>query len=136
MFKFNLFVSLLVMGIGSQILYADDDMNSAMRQTVDCLRNQNCDPATTGAGKAADLKALEAVGGDAGEKQELYNIAADIMPFLVQQTGGDPGKMQAIMLKAQTDPEGFINSLPAEIQAKIKNAAIAVEKNQAFRQGR
>ena len=63
-------------------------------------------------------------------KQELYNIAADVMPILVQQAGEDPTKMQAILLKAQADPVSFLNSLPPEIQVKIKNAANAVEKNQ------
>ena len=53
------------------------------------------------------------------------------MPILIQQTGGDSEKMQALMLKAQNDPEGFFNSLPPEIQAKIKNVAIASEKSNA-----
>jgi hypothetical protein len=130
MFKINLFVSLLVVGMSFQNVYADD-INSALQKTQDCLINQNCDPATTDAGKAADQKALEAVGGSALDKQELYNIAADIMPILVQQAGEDPTKMQAILLKAQADPVNFLNSLPPEIQVKIKNAANAVDKNQA-----
>src|SRR5450631_638462 len=100
MFKINLFVSLLVVGMSFQNVYADD-MSSALQKTQDCLRNQNCDPAKTGVGKVADQKALKAVGGNASNKQELYNIAADVMPILVQQAGGDPTKMQAIMLKAQ-----------------------------------
>ncbi|WP_333876855.1 hypothetical protein [Methylobacter sp.] len=114
-----------------QNVYADDDINSALLKTQDCLRNQNCDAAKTETGRAAEQKALEAVGGNAGNMQELYNISADIMPILLQQTGGDPAKMQALMLKAQTDPESFLNSLSPEVQAKIKNASDAVEKNKA-----
>jgi len=53
------------------------------------------------------------------------------MPILVQQAGEDPTKMQAILLKAQADPVNFLNSLPPEIQVNIKNAANAVDKNQA-----
>ncbi|MGZ4956172.1 MAG: hypothetical protein ACXV8Q_13780 [Methylobacter sp.] len=111
-----------------QNVYADDDINSALLKTQDCLRNQNCDAAKTETGRAAEQKALEAVGGNAGNMQELYNISADIMPILLQQTGGDPAKMQALMLKAQTDPESFLNSLSPEVQAKIKNSSDAVEK--------
>jgi hypothetical protein len=53
------------------------------------------------------------------------------MTVLAQQSGGDPTKMQTILMKAQTDPESFLNSLPSEIQTKIKNVAITIEKNPA-----
>lgn len=128
MFKFNQFLFLLVIGLAWQNVYAEDDTVSALQKTQDCLRNQTCDAAKSSAGQAADQKALEAVGGNAANKQELYNISADIMPMLIQQTGGDPEKMQALMLKAQTDPEGFFNSLSPDAQAKIKNIANTVEK--------
>jgi hypothetical protein len=129
MFKVNLFVSLFIVGMSFQNVNADD-VSSALQKTQDCLRNQNCDPEKTGAGKAADQRALGAVGGNASINQELYDIAADVMPILVQQAGEDPTKMQAILLKAQADPVSFLNSLPPGIQEKIKNAADAVEKNQ------
>ncbi|MBL6986839.1 MAG: hypothetical protein ISR72_07345 [Methylobacter sp.] len=131
MFKVNLFVLLLVVGMSFQNVYAEDDTGSALQKTQDCLRNQNCDAAKTDAGKAANQKALAAVGGNAENMQELYNISADIMPLLLQQADGDPAKMQAIMLKAQTDPEGFLNSLSPEIQAMITKTASDVEKRQA-----
>ncbi|MCX7067859.1 MAG: hypothetical protein NTW85_09235 [Methylococcales bacterium] len=128
MLKLNQFVFLLVIGLTWQNVYAEDDTISALQKTQDCLRNQTCEAAKSKAGQAADQKALEAVGGNASNKQELYNISADIMPMLIQQTGGDPEKMQALMLKAQTDPEGFFNSLSPDAQAKIKNIANTVEK--------
>ena len=133
MFKVNLFVILLMVGMSFQNVNADD-LSSALQKTQDCLRNQNCDSAKSEVGKSADQRVLGAVGGNAGIKQELYNIAADVMPILVQQAGEDPAKMQAILLKAQDDPVSFLNSLPREIQVKIKNAANAVEKNQVFGQ--
>jgi hypothetical protein len=132
MFKVELFVFLLAVGMPFQNVYAEDDISSALQQTQDCLRNQNCDAAKTDdAGRAAVQKALEAVGGNAGNLQELYNISVDIMPILLQQAGGDPVKMQAIMLKAQTDPESFLNSLTPEVQAKIKNVSNVMERNKA-----
>jgi len=128
MFKVNLFVSLFIVGMSFQNVNADD-VSSALQETQDCLRNQSCDPAKTDVGQAADQRALGVVGGNASIKQELYDIAADVMPILVQQAGEDPTKMQAILLKAQADPVSFLNSLPPGIQEKIKNAADAVEKN-------
>lgn len=131
MFKVNLSTLLLAVVISFQAVYADDEISSALQKTQDCLRNQNCDAAKTGAGRAAEQKALEIVGGNATNLQELYDLSADIMPMLVQQSGGDSVKMQAILTKAQTDPESFLNSLSPEIQAKIKNISNAVEKSKA-----
>ncbi|MDD1610661.1 MAG: hypothetical protein LUO95_08690 [Methylococcaceae bacterium] len=128
MLKLNQFVFLLVIGLAWQNVYAEDDIISALQKTQDCLRNQTCEAAKSNAGQAADQKALAAVGGNTSNEQELYNISADIMPMLIQQTGGDSEKMQALLLKAQTDPQGFLNSLPPDIQTKIKNLANAVEK--------
>lgn len=119
---------LLAITVFFQNVSADDDVNAALQKTQECLKNQNCDSAKTAAGQTANQKALEAVAGNASNQQELYNIAADIMPFLIEQTGGDLEKLQALILKAQNDPAGFLNSLPADIQAKIKNSAKAVEK--------
>jgi len=129
MFNINLSTVLLVTGLFAQPVYADEAMDSALQQTQDCLRQQNCASAQTDAGKAAAQQALEAVGGNADQMQGLYNISADIMPLLLQQAGGDPAKMQAILQKAQTDPEGFLNSLAPDIQTKIKQAAATLEKN-------
>jgi hypothetical protein len=130
MFKLLIF---LAMAVFVQNIYADD-LTSALQQTQDCLRNQNCAAATTEAGKEGDRKLLEAVGGNAGDKQALYNMSADVMTVLFQQAGGNPAKMQALLQKAQTDPESFLNSLPPDMKAKIGNIASEIEKNQASRQ--
>ncbi|MEQ1636662.1 MAG: hypothetical protein ABL903_08210 [Methylococcales bacterium] len=127
MFKVKLAFSLMVLGVCFQSGYAEDSVSSALLKTQECLRSQACAAAKTDAGMAADLKALETVNGSNGGKQTLYNIAADIMPILEKQAGGDPQKMQEIILKAQTDPAGFLNSLPPDLQAKIKNASIAIQ---------
>lgn len=129
MFKVKLLAFLLA-GMFVQTVYAAET-GSALEQTQDCLKNKTCEAAKTEAGKVADKKALEAVAGNVSAQQELYNISAEIMPILVQQSGGDPAKMQALMQKAQTDPEAFYKSLPADIQAKIKATASAVEKAKA-----
>jgi hypothetical protein len=126
MLKLNLFAALLAISMPFQNVYADD-ISSALQKTQDCLRNQNCDSMKSNAGIYADQKALETVGGNG--KQELYNIAADVIPILIQQTDGGPQKMEAMMLKAQTNPESFLNSLPPDMQAKIKKVANGL-KNQ------
>ena len=129
MFKNHLpMIALLALALPFQALHADDAADAALLETIQCLKSQNCASAKTGAGQAADQKALQAAGGNAAGKQALYDISADIMPVLLQNAGGDPEKMQAILQKAQTDPEAFFNSLPADIQSKIQSAAETIEK--------
>lgn len=123
MFKLNQFIFLILIGLTCHNANATDELSIALQQTQECLKKQNCDSALSSAGQAADQKALNAVGGNAANKQELYNLSAEIMPILVQQTGGDPEKMQALIQKALTDPEAFFNSLPADTRAQIKNLA-------------
>jgi len=132
MFKVKLWATLFLVGISFQQASAEDDM-AALLKTQECLRNQNCDSANTNEGKSAEQQALDATAGNTNQSQELNNISADIMPFLLQQSAGDPAKMQALMLKAQTDPESFLNSLPPEIQAKIQKVASDIEKNRTPR---
>ena len=130
MFKVNYWLCLAIMSLSLQNVYAetDEEINSALQKTQDCLKSQNCDAAKSSAGQAADQKALEAVGGDAKQKQAMYNISAEIMPVLIQQSGGDAEKMKVLIQKAQTDPQGFFNSLPPNIQAQIRESAKSVEK--------
>ena len=128
MFKLNQFIFLILIGLFFFFSNATDELSIALQQTQECLKKQNCDSALSSAGQAADQKALDAVGGNAANKQELYNLSAEILPILVQQTGGDPEKLQALIQKALTDPEAFFNSLPADTQAQIKNLANTVNE--------
>lgn len=128
MFKLNQFIFLILIVLFCHNANATDELSMALQQTQECLKKQNCDSALSSAGQAADQKALNAVGGNAASKQELYNLSAEILPILVQQTGGDPEKMQALIQKALTDPEAFFNLLPADTQAQIKNLANTVNE--------
>jgi hypothetical protein len=128
--KSKLIILMCFMSLIVSTTFADEN-DDALKKTQDCLRKGNCATINTKEGQAADQKALGAVGGDVSKKQELYNISADIMPVLLQQAGGDPVKMQEILLKAQTDPEGFLKSLPADIRAKISNTARSVAADKA-----
>ena len=113
-----------------QAAFAENEMDSALQNTQECLRNQNCDAAATEEGKAAAQNALAAVQGNSEKTKELYSISAELLPILLQQSGGDPAAMQTIVHKAQANPEAFLQSLPADMQARIKKVANDLEKNQ------
>ena len=120
------FACLFYLGLISQNTGADQKFDAAVQNTQDCLRSQNCDSTNSVAGKTAQQQALKAVAGDPAKQQALYDLSADILPVLVQQSGGDPAKMQAILMKAQTDPAGFLASLPADIRGKIQTLSTEV----------
>ncbi|MFU8789696.1 MAG: hypothetical protein ACNA7G_11750 [Methylobacter sp.] len=134
MSNITLSIALLAASLFMPTVYADGTMDSALQQTQDCLKKQNCGSANTDAGKAAAQQALNAVDGNPANLQELYSISAEIMPILLQQAGGDPAKMQELMHNAQTNPEAFLNALTEALQAKIKNMAATVENSRASAQ--
>jgi hypothetical protein len=135
MFKAIFIAPLLTLAMSFQPVHAGDS-SLALKETQECLRKQNCASMTTDAGKAADRKVLDALGGDASKKQELYDISADILPILLQQAGGDPAKMLAILEKEQNNPEEFLKLLPLELQNRIKIAATGLEKDQPLNVGK
>lgn len=78
--------------------------------------------------KADDF--LNGVAGTPENAQEIYDIAAQVAAGLAKQAGGDPSKMEKILQKAQSDPEGFANTLAPADRARIKELAGKIEAKQ------
>lgn len=85
------------------------------------------DPAAT----AADARVKNLTGGDPALDQEVYGVAADIVPTLDAQAGGDPARMQAILERAMSDPAGFAASLSPEQRSRIEALGQRIEDRQA-----
>lgn len=79
----------------------------------------------------ADSFALQAVGGDQGLKNQVYDVSADIMATVKEAAGGDSAKMMQMLQKAMQNPGEFLKSLPPDQQAKIRGIANQVETNKA-----
>lgn len=115
------------------VVFAQTDTSDALAQAQAVLKDRVArdelfkkDPKA----RQADDFASTAVGGDAGAKDELYGISADIMAQLVKDGNQDPAKMQEIMKKALENPESFKKSLSPDIQARIDGV---VKKTEAHR---
>ena len=76
----------------------------------------------------ADQFASQVVGGDPALKNDMYDVSADILNYVMQSSDGDPAKAQELLLKAMKDPKQFLKSLPAAEQEKIRNIANSVDK--------
>lgn len=112
-------------------LYADDQ-KSPLIETQNFLKDPEQvkqETQTNNKARAADKVAEITALGQKEHKQEIYNISADLMPWLEEQTKGDVTKMQALILEAQKNPEAFYSRLPASEKAKIKALSEAIDSN-------
>ena len=112
-------------------LYANEN-ESALIETQNFLRNSEQvknetlkNPNAKKADQIAEITSL----GKKEFKQDIYNISADLLPWLVEQTNGDPDKMNALIMEAQKNPEAFYARIPASQKAQIKSLSEAIESN-------
>lgn len=78
-------------------------------------------------GKEADDK-VSALAGSSKNKEEIYGISSDVLEKLVQETKGDPQKMQEILQEAQTNPQKFYEKYFDE-NAKARVRGVASDIN-------
>ena len=127
-----IFLSVLFLAF-NVFAFEDQVYTNALQQTQNLLKNSevrkgalNTEPATA-ADKAAEITAL----GDPAAKSEVYNIAADLMPWLLEQSQGDISKMMQLIQEAQKNPQAFLQKMPAAEREKIKNLSGFIEKKKA-----
>ena len=82
---------------------------------------------TTPDAKAADKQVKDLMGSDT---QALYELAADILPSIVNDGGGDSTKIQVSMDQLAKDPASLESKLTPEQLARIKNLAKRAESRQ------
>ena len=62
-------------------------------------------------GKSADAQAadaqVKAIAGNPANTDAIYQLSSEVFSKLVEQTGGDPEKMQAILTQAKDNPKAF-----------------------------
>ena len=103
----------------------DKNQQEALRKTQDMLRS----PAARGDAVRADPKAraanqrVESLGRSPKNTQRMYEISADVLGEVTARGGGDPARMNQVVEQAQRDPAAFLQSLPPEQQAAIKQLA-------------
>jgi hypothetical protein len=113
----------------------DEKVNlEALTQTQNLLKDSEQRNAVVkqseGAKKADEVASTVSIG-DANAKNSIYEIAADVMPWLISQTEGDPAKMLLLLENAKKDPKAFFNSLPEVERKKIQNLGNFLESKRA-----
>lgn len=115
-----------VLLLSANFAYAlDQASQEAKKQTSDMLRDpkQREQAVNENDKTKAAHKNMERVTGNPANTQKAYEISADIMDSMVNQTGGDPAQMQKILEEAQRDPEGFYKKLTPEQRKQIQELA-------------
>jgi hypothetical protein len=75
---------------------------------------------------AASDQVVKEVGGEFSE--EIYQLAGKVMESLVQQTHGDPQKMEEILEKAKKDPASFAKTFNSDQLKTLQELGKKIEK--------
>lgn len=133
----NLILILIIFSIpclgSADDLYKQKQNSEALEKTQTLLR----DPSQREAAVKSDPKAMEidakagALAGTPENKQKMYEISADVMEKLTNETGGDVDKMNKILEAAQKDPKGFYDKMfDSKSKAAVEKVSSDIEKNQ------
>lgn len=124
--KYLLLVGMFIFSIEGRS--EDESTTLATQQTQDLLKNSKARHAAIKENDAAIKNDAYIRSKLTSEKDinEAYGVAAELLPWIVEQSGGDPEKMQAMLVDAQKNPEAFYNRMPAAQRAKIKQLSKAI----------
>ncbi len=115
--------------------FDEQSYQEALSKTQNLLRDSNARQGALDTKEAheADKLAETTALGDPSAKNQVYNIAADLMPWLVAQTSGDPAKMMQLIMEAQKNPQAFLEKLPESERKKISNLSRFIENKKETR---
>lgn len=126
------FILILVSFLAVNSFALDPAQEAALKQTQDMLRNEKEraalikeDPKA----RAADRKASIITIGSKEDKNEMYDVSAELLQWVVSQ-GGDPAKL---MEKYQNNPVQFLNDMPPEQRQRIQALAESIEQRRKVR---
>lgn len=84
--------------------------------------------------KEAEGGANALVQGNEAQKQQMYEMAAQLMKTLAEKSGGDAAVMQEMMIRAQKDPAQFMREFMTESQKQqVRDLATDIEKQKGVR---
>lgn len=112
--------------------YADLDSSQTegLKETQTMMTNRKArEEAIKRDPKAKEIDAKAGIlAGTQGNKEEMYSLSADLLEKIAKETGGDPVKMQQLLLDAQKDPKAFYEKyLDAKEQARVRGLATKIQ---------
>ena len=132
------FLASIIFIFSTSSLFAQNNNNldkhsqKALTQTMELLKDRNKRSKAINENKRAkdNHSSIQSLtGGDQKQTDDIYNLSADIMNTLVQQSGGDPNKMMELMNKAQQDPKAFAESFTPAQREALRKISSDIQKN-------
>ncbi|OQW46109.1 MAG: hypothetical protein A4S09_16880 [Proteobacteria bacterium SG_bin7] len=117
---------LLLVVTNFALAQVDKHSKQATEQTQDLLKNRE-EREKSSKNDPKAQKAIQDVknisGGDKQTEDDIFGLASDLMPALVEESNGDPNKMMQILEEAKKDPEKFAKRFSPEQRKKLKEVA-------------
>jgi len=95
---------------------------------VKAVQTQITDPSQRPKDTTEHVKSLL---GDTPHNEDVYRLAAEIVPILVEQSGNNLAVLSEMLDRAGKNPEAFFKTLPADKQQAIRDIASKIEKSKA-----
>lgn len=108
---------------------ADEDYNTLL-ETQNFLRSpERMQSEAASNPKAADADRVATITtlGKPELKQDLMNISADLMGWIVQSSNGDTAKMEQMLSEAMANPRVFLDKMPSSEREKIRALSGKIE---------
>lgn len=127
-----------MLSVSTSLAYAeglDAASQTALQQTKEMLMNQQNRQKTIGEDKsgksAAGDSQLRNTLGSQENINQAYGIASGVFQQLVQQTGGDPQKLNQLLSELQRNPASLEQHLTPEQKSQLEALAKKVEQEKS-----
>lgn len=117
-------ITLLILLI-SFISFADQQAQEAAKKTSEKMLTPEGrkEIVNTPEGKNAEQQIKSLSGGNTAAEQEMWELAAELLPILAEKGENDPAKMMEYLEQMKKDPAKFAAQFPPAQQQKLKKIA-------------
>lgn len=112
---------------------SDKEVNEeALKNTQDLLKNptERQKALNTPAARQSVEQLKNLTGGDAQIEQEIWELSADLMPILLEESKGDPQKMTKLLQEMKANPLSFADKFSGAQKEKLRKIAEKIASKQ------
>lgn len=105
--------------------FADPQVQEAAKKTSEKMLTPEGrkEIVTSPEGQHADQRIKSLSGGNTAAEQEMWELAAELLPIIAEKGENDPAKMMEYLEQMKKDPAKFASQFPPAQQQKLKKIA-------------
>ena len=126
-----IFLSVLISAQFALSAGVDPEAEKAFREVAEKIQNPLERPKlidNSDAKKTVD-RIKEMSNGDKDTEQAIYQLSAELMPLLLEQSGGDPQKMANVLAEAQRNPAAFADKFTPAQRQRLQDLAKKMDQH-------